>query len=320
MSISTYWQLDVSDEPQRSELSTRPALPSLVSAPRGGSQNRYGYYAQVAQAASQASFDGIFLPYRREADESRIVAAVVARAAPQITVIPEFPASVGSAVYTSKQAVSFQRATNGRLAWAIAPLADAQTRAAEGDYLAEEQLGERLDEFLTVARGVHASQPFSFTGEHFEVRDGGFAAPLNRVPFPTVFLQGDSEEELSLSAQHADVHLFTPAPLGALAPLIETLDGLAHRVDRTVAFGLIQPVLVREDGEEARYDAARTALQPDTLVGSYDEIAAQLAEYAALGITHFILSARPSLEEAYRVGRHLLPRLRALTTTIRTAA
>jgi len=46
------------------------------------------------------------------------------------------------------------------------------------------------------------------------------------------------------------------------------------------------------------------------LVGSYDEVAAALAKYAALGITHFVLSDAPYLREAARVGDHLLPRLR----------
>jgi alkanesulfonate monooxygenase len=35
------------------------------------------------------------------------------------------------------------------------------------------------------------------------------------------------------------------------------------------------------------------------LVGSHSEVAERLAEYAKLGITHFILSGYPHLEEAY---------------------
>ncbi|WP_432923386.1 LLM class flavin-dependent oxidoreductase [Microbispora sp. CA-135349] len=46
------------------------------------------------------------------------------------------------------------------------------------------------------------------------------------------------------------------------------------------------------------------------LVGSYDEVAALLREYAALGVEEFILSGWPHLEEAYRVGEYVLPRLR----------
>ncbi|HEY1701230.1 MAG TPA: LLM class flavin-dependent oxidoreductase [Trebonia sp.] len=48
------------------------------------------------------------------------------------------------------------------------------------------------------------------------------------------------------------------------------------------------------------------------LVGSFDEVAAALHEYAKLGVTHFILSDAPYKTEAARIGDSLLPRLRAL--------
>jgi alkanesulfonate monooxygenase len=47
------------------------------------------------------------------------------------------------------------------------------------------------------------------------------------------------------------------------------------------------------------------------LVGSFDEVAAALRKYAALGVTHFILSDAPYKTEAVRIGDELLPRLRA---------
>ncbi|MEU7820538.1 LLM class flavin-dependent oxidoreductase [Catellatospora sp. NPDC049133] len=46
------------------------------------------------------------------------------------------------------------------------------------------------------------------------------------------------------------------------------------------------------------------------LVGSYAEVAERLSEYAALGVDEFILSAWPHLEEARRVGEHVLPLVR----------
>lgn len=48
------------------------------------------------------------------------------------------------------------------------------------------------------------------------------------------------------------------------------------------------------------------------LVGSPDDVARALAAYHRLGITHFILSDTPYREEAERVGRSVLPRLREL--------
>lgn len=320
MSITSYWLLDTAAEPRRAEPALWNRLPGSVRDLRRPTQNRFDYYRQVAEAAAQTAFDGLFLPYRRDADESRIVAAVLARAVPRVQLVAEFPASVGSAVYAAKQANSFQRATHGRLGWAIAPDADATTRAAEGDHVDEDALAGRLDEFLTVARGVHTTAPFSYAGRHFEVKDGGFTAPLDTAPFPTVFLQGESEEALSLSARHADVHLFRAAPVEALAPLIEALDALAGRAGRTVGFGLSQPVLVRDDAQEARQEADRLGLGAEALVGTFDTVAADLARLARLGIGHFVFSGGASLEDAYRVGQHLLPRLRALTGAARAAA
>jgi alkanesulfonate monooxygenase len=319
MTIQTYWQIDPAAEPHRLEPSAR-RVHGIVRDLRSGPLSRFDYYAQIAEAAAQTAFDGVFVAHRADADESRVIAGALAREVRRIAFIAEFPASVGSAVYAAKQATSFQRGTHDRFGWAIAPDGDAPSRAREGDLVPEDQLGQRLDEFLTVARGVHTTRPFSFKGAHFEVQNGGFEAPLNRVPFPTVFLQGESEDALDLSARHADVHLFRPAPITKLAGLVEGLDMLAKQADRSIAFGLLQPLFARETDEEARLEANREGRAPGTLVGSYDAVAAHLAELAALGISHFVLSAEPSLEEAYRVGQHVLPRLRALTTSARAAA
>ena len=54
------------------------------------------------------------------------------------------------------------------------------------------------------------------------------------------------------------------------------------------------------------------------LVGSQDEVAERIAEYARAGFDHFILSGQPHLEEAWWFGEGVIPRLRTaglLTTS-----
>jgi alkanesulfonate monooxygenase len=48
------------------------------------------------------------------------------------------------------------------------------------------------------------------------------------------------------------------------------------------------------------------------LVGSYQEVADGLAEFAACGASNVILSGWPKLEEMVRFGEHVLPLVRAM--------
>lgn len=318
MTLQTYWQIDVAADPARSEVGARP--PALFRDVRSPLVNRFDYYAQIAQGAAQTAFDGVFIPHRPESDDAGIVAAAIAREVPRLALIAEFPAWAGSAVYAAKQAVSFQRLAHDRLGWAIAPSPVTEVRARDGDLVADEDLVARTEEFLTVARGVHGERPYSFSGRFFEVQGGGFEAPLNRVHFPRVFLQGEGEEALALSARVADVHLFAAQSFTGLRSQIETLDALALREGRTVDFGLVQSVIAREQADDARRDAARAGLRGDAIIGDYAEVATRLAQLALLGIRHFVLGAPSSLEEAYTVGQHVLPRFRALADPLRAAA
>lgn len=312
MTIQTYWQIDVAEDATRSEARLRPPPERTAFRDvRTPVQNRYDYYAQVAQAAAQTAFDGVFLPNQPEADDSGIVAAAIAREVPRIALLAEFPAWGGSAVYAAKRAATFQRATGDRLGWAIA--APEAAGVGAGGALDAEEGHSQVEELLHVARGVHGQSPFSFAGRYFQVQDGGLGAPLNRSAFPRVFLQGESEQALALSARSADVHLFAAAPLDVLRDRIVRLETLAVGEGRSVTVGIRQPLLARDTAEEAARDAERAGLDAIAIVGSFDEAADRLAELAGLGIRHFVLGAPSSLEEAYRIGQRLLPGFRART-------
>jgi alkanesulfonate monooxygenase len=343
MSIEFIWQLPTSGDgrygdathTRRGERSAaRSPFTAGVSDPRGDRFNYFDYLHQVARAADLSGFDGVQIQNDLEGDDSWIVAGYLARGTRNLKLLTQFEASWGSAVYAAKNAVSFQRASGARFAWSIGRGAAAQARRRHGDNVADTDVLPRIDEFLTVARGVQATAPFSFKGRFFEVQDGGFRGPLANNPVPPVYLSGATEEAYLLSARQADVHVLDAVPLKLLHPAIETLQRLAAREGRTLALGLRIDLLARESEDEALRDAERywqqagnAAQAPSgaglwaavdgtrsdataTLVGSYEQVAAHLAAYAASGISSFLLGAVPHLEEAYRIGEHVLPPLR----------
>jgi alkanesulfonate monooxygenase len=54
-------------------------------------------------------------------------------------------------------------------------------------------------------------------------------------------------------------------------------------------------------------------------VGSHEQVAERIGEYAALGVEEFVLSGYPHLEEAWRVGEEVLPLLSAPSPAARAS-
>jgi len=346
MANQFYWQLPTAGDArygnatrQRRGEASDPHYPVFgngVTDPRRNAFSYFDYIHQVTKAADLAGFQGVFIPDNPDGEEPWIVAGYVARSTQRLKLLTQFDASRGSAVYAAKNAVSFQRYTGGRFAWHITEgSSDEHTRKQLGDFVPKEDILARIDEFITVAKGVLTTFPFNFVGRFFEVQDGGFQGPLSDREVPSIYLSGNSAAQLALSAKHADVHVLDAVDQDVLAQQIADYRKAAQ--GRATHFALRIDVLARETRDEALEDAKRfltqtgAAISADdaallwpgfstqhtggqaSLVGSYDEVANALANYAQLGITQFVLAAVPHFEEAYRVGTHVLPLVRQLT-------
>lgn len=321
MSLDVFWRLPPDGDGRshrkgewiRGEHQGAPQRPFAV-ARTDGRDPRFTYYdhlAQVARAAELAGFDGVLIPQTDEGEEPLIVAGSLTREVRRIRLAPQLPAHFLSAVYAAKIATSFQRLTAGRLVLNFV-VGEHQAGAWHGHIWSEAEQIARLDEFLTVFKGVWNEGPFTYEGQYYEVLNGGFAPPLNGQRFPELQFSGDSDAALALSARHADVHLFAPESPEALAPRIARLELLAAEHGRSVRVGLDAELVARHDGDEAL--AAGVERWPDGapdpgLVGTFAEVAERLEAYRAGGVSTLVLGARPHFEEAYRVAQNILPRL-----------
>ncbi|MGW4354974.1 LLM class flavin-dependent oxidoreductase [Nocardia sp. NPDC004582] len=311
---------------------------------------------QIVHAAELSGLDGILAPYDPAGEESWIVAAGALRATRHARVIVEFHPAFGTPVYAAKISASLQRFSAGRLAWRLAVDTDPVEARRRGDRVEGDDRYARAAEFLTVARGVwnesevtpagFGGTGFDFAGEHYDVVNGGFRGILSGLPFPVVHLSGNSAAALDLSARHADVHTFTETPDG-IEPALTRLRALTAATGRTVRTGVEVPIIARATEAEAWARVERqwrelypgatdaTALrlgeerwagfahlgypQDIGLVGSYDQVARRLRDYAAAGVGTVVLSGHPHLEEVHRTGEHLLFRADPAGRTLKEA-
>jgi len=315
-----------------------PSLPGWVHDVRGEAFTPFDHHVQAALAAEHGGFDAVVLPYEPGGEESWVLASVLSRETRHVGLIAEFPLGAMTPVYAAKMAATYQRVSGHRLGWKLALDVDPAIARSQGDFLDVSVRYGRAQEFLTAARGVWAEQGYSFDGDHYHVYESGFPAPLSGHPFPRVVTSGTSPEALGLGARHGDLHLL---PFDdALAGHRDALRQHAASHGRRVLIGLEVPVIAREDTEEAWARARRLFGQlpqaaeigsPDHyrldehrwsgfgalglattigLVGSYEEVAQRLGQLVAEGIDVVVLDGNPHVEEAYRMGEHLLPLLR----------
>ena len=330
MSLEIFWQLPVNGDGRSRDKSAWSrgdfqGVPERANnfARIGGRDDKLNWFdhlAQVGRAVAAAGFDGVFIPQTDEGEEPLIVAGGLAREIKRIRIAPQIPAHFLSAVYTAKVFTSFQRLAGGRLVLNL--VTQDSTNSWHGyDWSEAEQIA-RADEFLTVFKGVWNDGPYTYEGQYYEVLNGGFAGPLKGQPQPEIFLSGTSDAALALSAKHADVHILTAKTPEAIAAQIISLKGLAAEQGRTLRYALQAEIVARHvaaEAVEASEGGADDFADP-ALIGTFAEVAARLNQYIEAGIDILILHSRPHLEEAYRTGQHILPRLRGLSTAPSIAA
>ena len=330
MGVSFFWTLPVDGD--RRGPSARRGFTGGLRDERRGHFTDYDYLLQVARAAESAGFTGAFVPWDEQGDDSWIVAASLAREVRQLIFLPELQPGFTTPVYLAKISTSFQRLAGDRLAWKIDLERDPAVRRAHGDRLIGADFFARAGEYLEAAKGVWTEDPFDYEGRFFAVEKGGLKGPLAGHPLPPTYTSGRSDEALAFAARHADVHLLEGDEPSAVSAQIERLDQAVARfvvskpVDgpprRAVKRGLRLSVVARHTAEEAR-EAVRVAgweARPDLLAGNHDEVAHRLDELANLGIDQFVLDGTPHLEEAYRTGEHVFPRLTVAARPLARAA
>ena len=164
---------------------------------------------------------------------------------------------------------------------------------------------ERLEEAVTVLKGLFADEPCTFAGKHFAVTAlDGLPKPVQR-PHPPIMIGGGGRKVLSVAARQADIIQVLPGVIRGVAALDpnqfaarsygEKLDWIRDaagtRFDDIELGTLLMHVAITDDAERARddflaqfpaeavqNDATRAELlaSPVVAIGSIDDVCDRL--------------------------------------------
>ncbi|WP_428491158.1 LLM class flavin-dependent oxidoreductase [Rhodopila sp.] len=203
-------------------------------------------------------------------------------------------------------------------------------------------------EWIAVVEPLMRGETVNFRGRYFNVHDYTLRPADPFRARPKIYVGGESEPARALVADHGDVWFINGQPLADVRTLIADVSA-RPRTGRTLQFGLSAFVIARDT--EARAQAAlvrladlakldapirelqRANTDPASvmartmsktprvgsnggtaagLVGSYDQVALRIRQFADAGIELFMLQFQPFEAEMERFAAEIMPRVRRL--------
>jgi alkanesulfonate monooxygenase len=295
-------------------------------------------------AAEQLGYDSTLVaqhtinPHQEDLDqlEAWSSAAALAALTSRIEIIAAIKPYLYHPVVLAKIALQIENISRGRFAinlvnaWNRPELEKAGIGFPEHD--ARYAYGR---EWISVVSRLMQGERVTYKGAHFDVRDYALRPKDLYRPRPTIYV-----------ADHGDVWFINGQPLEDVAGLIADV-AARPRSSAPLRFGLSAFVIARETAEQAQAayerlldlvakDAPMKAIQKQNtdpkvvmmqtmqktvrvgsnggtaagLVGSYDEVAARIRAFHAVGIELFMLQFQPFEAEMQRFAQEIIPRVR----------
>jgi len=272
------------------------------------------------------------------------LAAVTERLELMVAVRPTFhpPALL------AKQAANIDRISGGRLSLNVVSSWWAEEARQYGvEFDTHDARYARTAEWLRVVNGLWREPRFSFSGMHYKVENAALEPKPLRRPRPTIYAGGESPAAKALIAGECDAYLMHGDPPERIAGKIQDLRGrrealglppmiygVAGYVVCRATEGAVQREIARitdvrqSAAGYANYEQwiANTQLEQRVsledysvsnrglkagLVGTPEQVAAQVRAFERVGVDLLLLQFSPQLEEMERFSEEVIPLVRS---------
>lgn len=301
--------------------------------------DRLGFHTTLVPELYLNDRKGIEAPSLEAWSLSSAILAVTDRLRVMTAVRPGFhlPAVLAKTVSTLDSVAPGRVSLNVVAAWWAE-----EARQFGGNFTTHDERYVQAEEFVQVLRGLWNETPFSFHGSHFEL-NGTIVEPKPSSA-PVIFAGGESDAGREAIARFADAYVMHGGTLDEVRANVENMNARAERIHgRTIReFGMPAYVIVRDTEAEAQRELERIAtvdpsspgyasfeqfransnlsleltkreysvgtrgLRPN-LVGTAEQVADRIREYADAGITLLLIQSSPLREELERIAAEVFP-------------
>jgi F420-dependent oxidoreductase-like protein len=194
----------------------------------------------------------------------------------------------------AKTATTLDVISGGRAVFGLgAAWYDAEHVAFGFDFPPIKERMDRLDEALTIVRGMFADERSSFEGVHYRTVDVINVPRPVQSGGPRILIGGGGEQRtLRIAAKHADMTHWFPLGMEALQRKTDLLRGYAEAIGRdpgAIERTMAAPVLVA--GDEATAAVMLSHVPPErrahVAIGTPEQMADRLRPYLDAGFTGF---------------------------------
>jgi FMNH2-dependent dimethyl sulfone monooxygenase len=298
-----------------------------------------GYDLSLIAELNLNDIKGVEAPSLDAWSTAAALAAVTEKLELMVAVRPTFH----NPALLAKQAANIDHISNGRLTLNVVSSWWADEATKYGIHFDQhDDRYARTNEWLDVLNGCWSRQGFSYEGTYYKVEDNVLSPKPVRQPRPTLYAGGESETAKNLIASKCDAYLMhgdSPARVG------EKTADLRARRERAglppMVFGVAGYAIVRDTAEAARKEVIRiTDVQQSAegyknyqqwisgskleqkisledysvsnrglrsgLVGTPDQVKAQIAAFEAAGVDLLLLQSSPQLEEMERFAEQVM--------------
>jgi alkanesulfonate monooxygenase SsuD/methylene tetrahydromethanopterin reductase-like flavin-dependent oxidoreductase (luciferase family) len=235
-------------------------------------------------------------------------------------------------VMTARQAVDLDHLSGGRTMLGLGIGWDVSEFAELGmSYPPTPERHAALEEALAIIAGVWGDEPFSYSGQHYQVANARVTPPPVQQPRPPLLIAGAGERvTLRQVARYADASNFGPSPqIGGVQTPDEVrrkfavLERHCHEVGRPYENILrthFTPwLMIAETETEAQAKLAHyypngltEAQRHSRIVGSPEQVAAYYQSLVDAGVQHFVCQSQDAADtETFRLlAEEVAPRVR----------